>query len=90
MFPEIDHGSEFLSEMPNWLEQNLDGSVNLLNGANCSFVLDLEPPIVMSVESAKAICDHIGYGGWNDVLTGVIPMSVNEKETTLEELLVWD
>jgi len=88
MFPEIDHGSQFLTEMPNWLEQNLDGSVNLLNGANCSFVLDLNPPIVMSVDSAKSICDHIGYGGWNDVLTGVIPMSVNERETTLEELLV--
>jgi hypothetical protein len=81
--------SPYLSGIPNWLEPNLDGEMNLLNGTNCSFVMDLNPPVVTSVEAARKICQIIGYGGWDDVL--VARDSKGEglgSDTTLEELLV--
>ena len=53
-----------------------------------SFVLDLLPPVVMSVEAAKKICEIVGYGGWSDVLTGDVKEEWVLEDTMLEEILV--
>ena len=89
MFPGGDGPtSAFLGEqIPNWVEQTLDRDM-MIHGANCSLVMDLSEPIVMSVEAAKKVCEIVGYGGWNDVLNGVIKDEWIVDDTMLEELLV--
>src|SRR5205814_835098 len=80
--------SAFLGEqIPNWVEQTL-GSDMMIHGASCSFVMDLSEPIVMSVEAAKKVCEIVGYGGWNDVLSAVVKDEWIVDDIMLEELLV--
>jgi len=78
-------GSKVLGGMiPNWLVMEED--MNLM--PTCSFVMDLEPGVVMSVEGAKRVCEIVGYGGWNDVMNGVVKEEWVEQDTMLEDLLV--
>jgi Mediator of RNA polymerase II transcription subunit 1 len=84
MFPT----NEILKEIPNWMEQNLEGDIDLIHGPGCSFVLDLEPIVVMSVDAAKKICEIVGYGGWSDVLNGVVKEEWISEDIMLEDLLV--
>ena len=78
-------GSKVLGGMiPNWLV--MEGDMNLM--PTCSFVMDLEPGVVMSVEGAKRVCEIVGYGGWNDVMNGVVKEEWVEQDTMLEDLLV--
>jgi hypothetical protein len=88
MFPPAEPTSSYLNGIPNWLEPNLDGEMNLLNGANCSFVMDLNPPVVTSVEAARKICQIIGYGGWDNVAARDNKGEGLGSDTTLEDLLV--
>ena len=75
--------------IPNWIEQDLnEGDINLIHGPRCSFVLDLEPSLIMSVDAAKKICEIIGYGGWNDVLNGVVKEEWISQDVMLDNLLV--
>jgi hypothetical protein len=85
MFPPT---STFLGNMtPNWVEEEYTGDM-LIHGASCSFVVDLEPGVVISVEGAKKVCEIIGYGGWSDVLQGVAKDEWIEEDMMLEDLLV--
>ena len=78
-------GSKVLGGMmPNWLV--MEGDMNLM--PTCSFVMDLEPAVVMSVEGAKRVCEIVGYGGWNDVMNGHVKEEWVEQDTMLEDLLV--
>lgn len=86
MFP-ITPTSAFLLETPNWVE-NLEGDMSLIQGPGCSFVLDLLPTVVMTVEAAKKVCEIIGYGGWNSVLPGVVKEEWVPEDTMFEQLLV--
>jgi len=79
--------SAFLSDVPNWLEP-METEIDLLNGPSCSFVMELRPAVVVSVDAAKKICEIIGYGGWGDVLTGVAKEEWVLEDITLEELWV--
>jgi Mediator of RNA polymerase II transcription subunit 1 len=79
--------STFLSETPNWVENNLAEDVEIMPPAMCSFIMDLDPPVVVSVEAAKKICQVVGYDGWNDV-TGVVKKEWISKDVMLEKLLV--
>lgn len=88
MFPPPGPTSAFLNEALNWLEPNLDGEMSILNGVNCSFAMDLNQPIVMSVEAARRICQIIGYGGWENLTTAGNEDVGTVKDTTLEDLLV--
>jgi len=85
MFPPT---SAFLGNMtPNWVEEEYTGDM-LIHGASCSFVMDLEPGVVISVEGAKKVCEIIGYGGWSDVLQGVAKDEWIGEDMMLEDLLV--
>ena len=85
MFPPT---SSFLgNRTPNWVEGQYTGDM-LIHGASCSFVMDLEPAVVMSVEAAKKVCEIIGYGGWSDVLQGVVKDEWIGVDSMLEDLLV--
>lgn len=85
MFPPT---SVFLgNRAPNWVEVEYTGDM-LIHGASCSFVMDLEPAVVMSVEAAKKVCEIIGYGGWGDVLQGVAKHEWVGEDVMLEDLLV--
>jgi hypothetical protein len=85
MFPPT---STFLgNRTPNWVEEVYTGDM-LIHGASCSFVMDLEPEVVMSVEGAKKICEIIGYGGWSDVLQGEVKEEWIGEDVMLEDLLV--
>jgi hypothetical protein len=86
MFP-LGPASPFLEEVPNWLGL-VDPNIDTLVDAPCSFVMDLEPAVIVSVEAAKKICEIIEYGGWGDVLTGVVKEQWGVEDTSLEELLV--
>ena len=87
MFP-VGPISEFLvGQVPNWLEQNFNGDM-MIHGASCSFVMDLSEAVVMSVDAAKKVCEIVGYGGWSDVLNGVVKEEWMVMDTMLEELLV--
>lgn len=80
--------SGFLRGVPNWVEPNLEGNLGVIHGARCSFVMDLSPPVVVSVDAAKKICEIVGYGGWNEVLSGVVKEEWILEDTMLEDLLV--
>lgn len=86
MFP----ANEILKDIPNWVELNNAGDDmnNLIHGPSCSFVLDLDPSVVMSVDACKKICEIIGYGGWSDVLNGVVKEEWISEDVMLENLLV--
>jgi hypothetical protein len=86
MFPIVPT-SGFLVEMPNWVE-NLEGDMNLIQGPGCSFVLDLSPTVVMAVEVAKRVCEIVGYGMWNPVLSGVVKEEWFPEDLMFEQLLV--
>jgi len=88
MFPLPGPTSEFLTEFPNWLEQNMNEEMNLMPPPICSFILELSQPIVVSVEAAQRICAVVGLGGWSDVLSIVPKEEWALEDTTLEELLV--
>lgn len=78
-------GGEVLGgRLPNWIV--MEANMELL--PTCSFVMDLDPPVVMSVHGAKRVCEIVGYGGWNDVMEGVVKEEWVESDTTLEDLLV--
>ena len=86
---ELGPTSSFLAEqVPNWLEQGLDAGMDLIAGANCSLLMELNPPVVVSVEAARKICEIVAYGGWGDVLSTVAKQDWTMEDTTLEELLV--
>lgn len=85
MFPPT---SSYLGDRtPNWVEEEYTGDM-LIHGASCSFVMDLEPGVVMSVEAAKKVCEIIGYGGWGDVLQGVAKDEWVGEDVMLEDLMV--
>ena len=80
--------SQFLQEIPNWFEQPLNQDMNLLPGPNASFIFELTPPVIVSVESAQKICEVVGLGGWSDVLSIIPKEEWSIEDTTLEDLLV--
>lgn len=87
MFP-VGPTNEFVGgQVPNWVEQNFDGDM-MIHGPSCSFVMDLSEAVIMSVDAAKKVCEIVGYGGWSDVLNGVIKEEWMVEDTMLEELLV--
>jgi Mediator of RNA polymerase II transcription subunit 1 len=88
MFP-TGLGSGFLKQSPNWVELNIEGDLNLIHGALCSFVMDLSPDVVVSVEAAMKICEIVGYVGWTDTLDDVLKDEWILKDTVLEDLLVY-
>ena len=78
-------GGELLGgRVPNWIVME----VNMELLPTCSFVMDLDPPVVMSVHGAKRVCEIVGYGGYNDVMEGVTKEEWVESDITLEDLLV--
>jgi Mediator of RNA polymerase II transcription subunit 1 len=83
VFGETDGEVLLDGRVLNWIvmEPNMD----IL--PTCSFVMDLDPAVVMSVHGAKRVCEIIGYGGWNDVMEGV-KEEWTETDTMLEDLLV--
>jgi len=89
MFPIPGSKSPFLSETPNWLEQNPNQDMNLIPGPNASFILELTPSVIVSVEAAQKICGVVGLGGWNDMLSLIPKDEWVAEDTTLEELLVF-
>ena len=81
--------SELLTGSPNWIEQNLEGDLNVIHNAMCSFVMELSEGLVMSVEAAKKICEIIGYGMWTEIYSqSAVRDEWTPKDTMLEELLV--
>jgi hypothetical protein len=88
MFPMPGSKSQFLQEIPNWFEQPLNQDMNLLPGPNASFIFELTPPVIVSVESAQKICEVVGLGGWSDVLSIIPKEEWSIEDTTLEDLLV--
>jgi len=82
---------DFLNnETINWIEASLDGdAMQPLENPTCSFIIDLDPPVIMSVEGAKKICEIVGYVGWTDVVNTVLfTLEENANGTSLEEKLV--
>ena len=80
--------SEFLGgQIPNWVEQTFEGDM-MIHEPRCSFVMDLSEVVIMSVDAAKNVCEIVGYGGWSDVLNGVVKEEWMVEDTMLEDLLV--
>ena len=80
--------SEFLGgQIPNWVEQTFEGDM-MIHEPRCSFVMDLSEVVIMSVDAAKNVCEIVRYGGWSDVLNGVVKEEWMVEDTMLEDLLV--
>jgi Mediator of RNA polymerase II transcription subunit 1 len=82
--------SEFVTERPDWIDQNMEQDINAIHDPACSFVMELSEGVVMSVESAKKICEIIGYVGWTNLYGGPsVRDEWTSKDTMLEGLMVF-